>query len=294
MAETSDNNSQEAPLAVRFYSAENSKFNVFAAIRILVKEFPAAHALGFRFAERSIRTRYRQSIFGLLWAFLPPMATAIIWIILNKSNVVKIGDVGAPYPLFVIIGTMIWSVFANAVMMPIQVMQSNRNILVKINFPRESLIINAFYEILFNTIICLVIIIVFMFVFKVHVNLHCLLFFPALLVIMILGMSIGLLILPFSFLYKDIQFVLPSILQFAMYLTPVVYAQPIFKGAAQLLKFNPVSPLLTSARSWLLDLGTAVPLWHIGIVAAASVFLLLLGIFLQKVTMQIVIERMGS
>ena len=189
---------------------------------------------------------------------------------------------------------MLWSVFVNSFLMPMQTMQANRSILVKINFPRESLIVNAFYEILFNAIISFVIIAICIVVFKVHLTFNSLLFFPLILVIMFLGMSLGLLLLPFSFLYKDIQFILPSILQLAMYLTPVVYSQPIYKGAAKLLALNPVSPLLISARAWLLGVDCTVPVWHIGLVAGLSVFLLIIGIFLQRITMQILIERMGS
>lgn len=280
-------------IPVHIYSA-GQKNSLVETFRKIIKEFPAAHALGFRFASRNISTKYRQSIFGLLWAFLPPLVTAIIWIFLNKSNVIKVGDVGAPYPLFVITGTMLWSVFTNAVLMPMQIIQSNKSILVKINFPREALIINAFYEIIFNALVSCVIIAVFMVFFKVDISTRSLLFFPGILLIMLLGMSLGLLILPFSLLYKDIQFGLPSVLQFAMYLTPIVYAKQPFAGLGKILKINPVSPVLTGTRASLLNMDVYVPYWEIGLVASIAVALFIIGIFLQRITMQTLIERMGS
>ena len=294
MNATTEKNSVQKPLPVRVYSSSGSGFGILSTFKDLFKGFSTAHSLGFRFAERSIRTRYRQSLLGILWAFLPPLATSLIWIILNKSNIITIGDVGVPYPLFVITGTVIWSIFSNAVLAPMQVMQTNKSILVKINFQKESLIFNAFYEILFNTLISLAIIFVFMIIFKVPITFHSLLFLPALILLIVLGMSIGLLLVPFSFLFKDIQFALPTILQFFMYLTPVVYAQASLVGGGQILKLNPVSPVLTSARSWLLDLHTVAPLYQFELIAVCSLFLLMLGIFLQKITMQIIIERMGS
>ncbi|HET6990341.1 MAG TPA: ABC transporter permease [Bacteroidia bacterium] len=294
MTTDSDKNSKEIPLPVRVYSSDNAKYNIVATLRSLVKEFPAAHALGLRFASRNISTRYRQSIFGLLWAFLPPLVTATIWIFLNKNNVIKLGDVGAPYPLFVITGTMLWSVFTNAVLMPMQIVQSNKSILVKINFPREALIINAFYEIAFNALVSCVIIAVFMVVLKVDISARFLLFFPGILLTMLLGMSLGLLILPFSLLYKDIQFGLPSVLQFAMYLTPIVYAKQPFAGLGKILKINPVTPVLTETRACLLNMNVYVPHWEIGLVASIAVVLFVIGIFLQRITMQTLIERMGS
>lgn len=289
----SSRHSPKENLPVHVYSSEES-FGILTTLKSLVKEFPAAHSLGFRFAYRSISTKYRQSIFGVLWAFLPPLATATIWITLNSTKIIQFGDVGAPYPLFVITGMMLWSVFVNAVLMPTQVVQGNRSILVKINFPRESLVINAFYEIVFTALISFIIIIVFMFIFKVDVSLRSLLFFPGILMLMILGMSIGLLLLPFSLLYKDVQFVLPSILQFAMYLTPIVYAKQPIEGAAKLLRLNPVTPILTETRASLLNMNVHVPVFEIGLVASFAILFFILGIFLQRVTMRTLIERMGS
>jgi lipopolysaccharide transport system permease protein len=262
-------------LPVHTYSSER-KFGLLKTFKSLIKEFPVAHSLGYRFAERTIKSRYRQSLLGVLWAFLPPISTAIIWIILYESRVVNISDVGVPYPLFVITGTMLWSVFSTALLMPMQIMQANRSILVKINFPREALLVNAFYEILFNTGIAFIIIIAELLIFGVHVDFHSLLFIPAVFLLIFLGMALGLLLLPLSLLYKDVQFALPSVLQFAMYLTPVVYATPIYKGAGKILALNPVTPVLTSARAWLLGLDLSVP------------------IILQRITVAILIERMGS
>src|SRR5205085_8022156 len=106
--------------------------------------------------------------------------------------------------------------------------------------------------------------------------------------------SVGLLIVPVATLYRDIQFALPTLLQFAMYLTPVVYASPIFNGAAQILRLNPVSPVLTTARECLLGMGTPVPYEHLSIIALVSVAVFIIGIIFQRMVIEILIERMGS
>jgi lipopolysaccharide transport system permease protein len=216
MARSKNKNVAQAALPVHIYSP-NLRLSFLGILKTIFKEFPVAHSLGFRFAERNIRARYRQSMLGILWALLPPLATAAIWIILNQSNIVTLNNTGGNYALFVITGTMLWSVFANAVLMPIQTIQANTGILVKINFPREALMITAFYEILFNAAVALIIIVAEMVFFQVPVTLQTFLFFPAVFLLIIMGMCIGLLILPVAMLYKDIQFVLPTFLQFAMY-----------------------------------------------------------------------------
>lgn len=288
-----DQKREKTELPERIYSAER-KSGILQAFRSLVKDFPAANALGFRFAERSIRAKYRQSALGFFWALFPPLATAAIWIILQKSAVVSFQVSGVPYPLFVVVGTMLWAVFSNAILLPIQTVQANRAILTKVNFPREALLINAFYEILFNALVILVIIAAALLLFRADLSLQSLLFIPAMLLLIFLGMSLGMLLMPIAMLYKDVQFALPTALQFIMYLTPVVYAKPIYQGAGKILDFNPVTPVLTNARSWLLGLETFVPAWQIGLVTGGVVLLLLGGFIFQRITIGILIERMGS
>lgn len=293
MPVTEKKDSAVADLPVHVYSPDRGS-GILEILKSLIREFPVAHALGFRFAERNIKSRYRQSMLGILWAFMPPLATALVWIMLYETNIINLSDVGAPYPLFVLTGTMLWSVFSGAVLTPMQTMQANRSILVKINFPREALMVNAFYEILFNAGIAMIIIIAELIIFRVGLDAQSLLFIPAIFLLIVLGMAIGLLLLPLSLLYKDVQFVLPSLLQFLMYLTPVVYAKPVYEGATKILDFNPVTPVLTGARAWLLGLDTMVPSWQILVIAGASLLLLFIGIIFQRITVAILIERMGS
>jgi lipopolysaccharide transport system permease protein len=280
-------------LPVHIYSAR-SRTGIFKTLTKIRKEFTVAHALGLRFADRNIRARYRQSLLGLLWALVPPLATAAIWIFLNQKNIVSLNHTGSNYPLFVITGTMLWSVFSTAVTMPIQTIQANAPILVKINFPREALIITAFYEILFNAIIALVIIVAELIIFKVPLTSSTLLFFPALFVLILLGMCFGLVILPFALLYKDVQFALPTFLQVAMYATPVVYAATDFSGPLKILAFNPVSPVLTMARDCLLGTNTNMIYGPVILIALIAIAVLLAGMVLQRIAMEILIERMGT
>ena len=280
-------------MQTQVYSAK-SKSNLWRALKAIGKEFPVAHALGFRFAERNIRARYRQSLLGIFWALIPPLATAGIWIFLNQKNIVSLQHTGSSYALFVITGTMLWSVFSNAVTMPIQSIQANAPILVKVNFPREALMITAFYEIVFTSLVSLVIIIAEIIFFQIPVTGYTLLFIPAVFVLILLGMCFGLLLLPFAILYKDIQFALPAFLQIAMYATPVVYATTEWSGVFKLFALNPVSPVLVSARDWLLGFHSSAGLLTLGCIGLATIVILVAGFVLQRIAMEILIERMGT
>ena len=293
MAFMENNPAAKSNLPVHVYAA-TGRTTIFKTLNKICKEFPIAHELGFRFAERNIRARYRQSLLGILWALVPPLATAAIWIFLNQKNIVNLQYTGSNYPLFVITGTMLWSVFSSAVIMPIQTLQANAPILVKVNFPRESLLITAFYEIVFNTVITFIIVVAEMIIFKVPLTATALLFFPAVLLLILLGMCFGLMVLPLALLYKDVQFALPVFLQLAMYATPVVYASTKYDGALSFLNINPVTPVLTSGRDWLLGISSHPDFMVLGLITLITIFILVMGFVLQRIAMEILIERLGT
>ena len=143
--------------------------------------------------------------------------------------------------------------------------------------------ITAFYEVLFNALIAFVIIIAEVLIFQIPVSATTFLFIPAVFVLIIMGMCFGLLILPLSVLYKDVQFALPTFLQLAMYLTPVVYATPVFSGATKILAYNPVSPILTYGRDCLMGVTSSVDLGVVGLVSLASVIILIIGLVIQRI-----------
>jgi hypothetical protein len=152
----------------------------------------------------------------------------------------------------------------------------------------------AFYEIVFTSLISLVIIAAEILIFQIPVTGYTFLFIPAILVLIMLGMCFGLLLLPFAILYKDIQLALPAFLQIAMYATPVVYATTELSGGYKILSLNPVSPVLVSARDWLLGMQSTTGLLTLGAIGLVTIVILMAGFILQRIAMEILIERMGT
>lgn len=278
---------------VRIYSSDK-RTGIVAILREVFSELRQAHALGLTFAVRSFKSKYRQSFLGAVWAIVPPLLTSAIWIMLRSTGIINLDDVGVPYPLYVVSGIMLWTIFSSSVLAPLQTTQANRGVLVKINFPREAIFFNAFYEVLFNSVVSMIIILAGMIYFGVLPTSEVWMFIPCLLLLIMLGMGIGLLLTPFALLFRDIQYVLPSVLQLGMYLTPVLYAKPIYTGLVSVLRFNPVAPPLLAARASLLGLESGVGSFPLSMVALISIVLLLCGIIFNRVTMNIMTERMGS
>lgn len=278
-------------LTERRYTAAGVKHSKSSGALQRLRE---AHGLGFALGKRNISAKYRQSLLGLFWVFLPPLATSVIWIFLNGQGVVKIQDTGVPYPLFVIVGTTLWQVFVRSILAPLTAVNGNKSILTKINFPREAVLISGFYEQLLNVIAALVIVGIAMVSFGQVPGPEIIGGLIMMLLLMLGGMALGLFLLPLGMLYKDVQFALPSALQLVMYLTPVVYPQPVFKGLGRILEYNPLAPVITGARSWILNMDN-MPGWEVlAITVGLVIGVILLGMLVFRITMEVLIERMGS
>lgn len=259
----------------------------------MIHDLKESRELAWRLFVRDTSARYRQSVLGILWAFLPPLLSSLVFIILQSRSVLNLGKTDIPYPLFVLIGTVLWQVFTDSVNAPLKSVQSAKAMLAKINFPREALIVSAFYDVLFSLAIKSVILAAVLIYFKVTVSAGMLLALPAILMLILLGMTIGLLLTPIGMLYTDVGSALTVFIQFWFFVTPVVYPPPTSFPFSLIVNLNPVSPLLVGARD-LLTLGTMKNGDLFFLVAGITIVGLFFSWVLYRLALPIIIERMSS
>jgi lipopolysaccharide transport system permease protein len=237
--------------------------------------------------------RYRQSIFGILWAFLPPLATTAIFVVLNRQGAINIRDTGIPYPAFVMVGTVLWQLFVDSLNAPLKMLISSKSMLAKINFPREALILSAIAQVVFDFAIRLVILVGVFLYFKVPLTTG-LAFAPlALFMLMLLGIVIGMLISPVGILYTDVSSALVTFTTLWFFVTPVVYPQPQQWPYSLISSLNPVSPLLIGARDLITtgQLNNPVAFIIVSIISLVGIILMWV---LYRVSLPIITERMSA
>lgn len=280
-------------LPVRVITPHSGLEDFTHAIRSIVSDFPKSRALAWRMLVRDTRAMYRQSLLGYVWLFLPPIGTALVWVLLNKSSLVNIDAGEVPYPLFVMTGTVLWTAFNASVMAMQEIMGSARSMLSKINFPHEALIMAAFGKALLNSSIPILLLIPAFFYYGVNLELSVLLFPIGFLVLILLGSAVGLLFVPIGALYGDVGRAIQLALRFGFFVTPVIYALPAAGLARTLLLWNPVTTPLVTSRASLVG-GESVLGVETAIVFVISVSLLLLSTIMFKVVMPHLIERLNS
>jgi len=280
-------------LPITVYSPESSLASPAKMLRDMFRDLAAGRELAFRLAVRDIKAQYRQAFFGILWAFILPLANTVTWLFLSKSGIVKVSDTGLPYPVYVFTGTMLWAIFMDALNAPMQQVTNSKSMLSKLNFPREALIVSGIYQTLFNASIKVGLVLAALLFMGVQPGWSLLLVPVAILSLVLVGSALGMLITPVGLLYGDIGRALPLLLQFFMYLTPVVFPMPQEGWAATLFKLNPLTPLILTSRDWFTG-QTSSMLAEFLVVNALAACLLLMVWAVYRLAMPILIERMGG
>ena len=261
--------------------------------REMIHDLSASRFLAWRLFVRNISAQYRQTMLGYVWAFLPPLFTTLIWVFLNNQKVLQVGDTGMPYPVFVLSGTLLWQGFVDAFNAPLKLVDQSRTMLAKINFPREALLLAGLYEVLFNFVIRLTLLVGVFLWFKVAISPTILLVPLGIFALFALGFMLGLLLTPVGVLYQDIGKGILIIIHLWFFITPVVYPPPTSWPANLVAQFNPVSPLLVTTRQWLVG-GRTTDLGGFIVVSGVTLVLLVAGWLLYRLAMPYLIERIGS
>jgi len=275
------------------YNAETSLRKPQKLIATIFKDLIGAKDLAWRLFLRDISAQYRQSFLGIFWAFFPPIITSLIFIFLQTRNVISIAETMVPYPVYVLIGTTLWQIFSDSLNAPLKTTINAKPYLVKIYFPRESLILASFFGVLFNVIIKMLIITGVLIFFKVQIYAGILLAPFAILVLILLGIFIGTLITPLGMLYSDVSTSLPIVIQLLFFATPVVYSFPDKFPFSLLNLINPVSPVLIAARN-LLTIGHTENIVHLLVVTLLTLIGVFLSLIIFRISLPIIIEKLGT
>lgn len=276
-----------------FSSASQLRAPLTLVIAIF-QNFYLGRELAWRLFVRNLQGMYRQTLLGLFWAFLPPLANTAIWVFLNAQKVITFDDpLPVHYAVYVLTGMVIWQVFIDAIQMPLAVIQSNRAMISKLNFPRESLLLVGFGEILLNLGIRVALLLVVFVCFSVSFHATMLVAVVGLTGVFLLGTTIGLFLMPVGTLYNDVGRFLTIAIPFWMILSPIVYPTPTQWPGSMLVWFNPVGPLLAWTRDLLIQ-GHSPFMWGGIIWMVALIPLILFGLIVYRVSIPTLVERMPA
>jgi lipopolysaccharide transport system permease protein len=257
------------------------------------RDLKASRELAWRLTVRDISAQYRQTALGYFWAVFPPLVTSLVLILLRSSAVMDIKGIGIPYPAYVMMGTVFYQLFVDALNAPLKIITESKAILTKINLPREAFILSGMGQVLFSFSIKLILLIGAFLYFNVHISWTTVLVPIPLLGLLLLGTMFGVLLIPVGLLYKDIQSVLLIATSGLVFLTPVAYPPTTPGILGKIINLNPITPLLMGAKDAVVS-GIPENLGPFFIVFGLTMILLFIGWVVYRLALPIIIERIGA
>jgi lipopolysaccharide transport system permease protein len=176
---------------------------------------------------RDVKVRYKQAVLGILWAIIQPLMVMIVFTIIfgNLANLKT--DASIPqnlYPVFSFAALLPWQLFQGALQRAGVSLVANSTLLTKIYFPRLIIPIAAVAAGLVDFAFSFLVLVGLMIFYGVHVTWNILWLLPLLVLALLTALAVGLWLSAFNVQYRDVQHIIPFLLQAWMYASPVAYS----------------------------------------------------------------------
>jgi lipopolysaccharide transport system permease protein len=225
-------------------------------------------------AWRDILVRYKQTVIGVAWALIRPLLTMIVFVFVF-GKLAKLPSEGVPYPILVFAALLPWQFFANAFTEAGNSLISNSNMISKVFFPRlvvpASAVIVGFVDFLISGIILVGLMVWYGFVPDWRILTLVLFIFIA----FVAAMGAGLWIAALNVKYRDFRYIIPFVVQFGLYVSPVGFSSTVVPEQWRLLySINPMVGVIDGFR-WAI-LGGNTQLYWPGLLLSLFLVLVIL------------------
>ena len=230
---------------------------------------------------RDVKVRYKQAVLGITWAIIQPLVTMVIFSVIF-GQLAKLPSEGIPYPVFCYVALLPWQLFSGALTRCGTSLVGNANLLTKVYFPRLIIPLSATLSGLVDFAISFIVLLGLMLYYRMFPT-WAVLWLPLLVIFtLVAALSVGLWLSALNVQYRDVQYIIPFLIQAWMFASPIVYSAELIPGGLWRIAYgvNPLVGVIQSSR-WIL-LGGKRPdelmVMSVGIVA----LLLITGLFYFK------------
>ncbi len=247
-----------------------------------LRELWAYRELLYFFVWRDVKVRYKQTFIGVLWVVLQPLLTMGVFT-LFFGRLAKLPSDGLPYPVFYFTALVPWTYFSTALQSCTSVVVDNQRVITKVYFPRLVLPLSAVVSGLVDFAIGFLVILVVTATYGIKPTV-AVLWLPILLLLAVLtALGVGLWMSALNALYRDVRYVVPFLVQFWMFASPVAYPSSIVPERWRwLYGLNPMAGVIDGFR-WALTGHGAAP-GPLILASASAVMVVAIGglLFFQR------------
>jgi lipopolysaccharide transport system permease protein len=227
------------------------------------------------FVWRDIKVRYKQTAIGAAWAVLQPLMTMLIFS-LFFGKLAHIPSEGLPYPIFYYSALLPWMYFSGALQNSTSSIVENQRLVTKVYFPRLSLPFSSVLSGLVDFAISFLMFMVLVIYYRIPPTKAIFLVPFFLLLAVLTALGVGLWLSALNAIYRDVRYVVPFLVQFWMFASPVAYPSSLVPAKWRwLYGLNPMAGVIEGFR-WSLT-GHGTPPGRMMIVSCTMVLVVLLG-----------------
>lgn len=269
---------RKASQVVRTYEATGEILGPIGSLCLAFRElFWSRHVIWHLF-KRDFVASFRQKLLGYLWIVVAPLLGIASFVFMQSTGILNPGDIGIPYPIYVYIGTTVWGLLINSVTTVAGGLIANTDLIMRTNIPKIGLALTGMANLSYNLLVNLLVLLLILAYFQIPPSPWALLYPLTVLPIVFLGVGLGLMLAVVGAVARDVTVMFVTLLNLAMYVTPVVYtaqfSQPLLQ---KIVRWNPLTYLVDASRS-LFVLGAIADPAAYGLAIIFAIFVLWLGI----------------
>jgi lipopolysaccharide transport system permease protein len=213
-----------------------------------VRELWDFRELLYFFVWRDVKVRYKQTAIGIAWVVLQPLLTMAVFTLIF-GRLAKLPSQGLPYPIFYFAALVPWTYFSSALQNTTNIVVENQRVITKVYFPRLILPVSAVLSGLVDFAIGFVLLMGMTFGYRIHPGVAALWLPVMLLLAMATALGVGLWLSALNALYRDVRYVMPFLIQFWMFASPVAYPSSLVPERWRwLYGLNPMAGVIDGFR----------------------------------------------
>jgi len=249
----------------------------------------------FILAKRDISVRFKQTMLGMIWAVIRPMTTMLVFLFAYK-NVTNISNISG-YPIQIVIysGILFWNLFANSFQSVSNSILLSSNLISKVYFPRLIILFSAIAVSLIDFLFGLFVYFILAVYFKINISYNLFLLPIVVLITLFISIGLGAIFATFSVKKRDLLQIIPIIVQYGFFVTPIVYTSLEFnlKPWFKIYTFiNPLVGLVEFFRLTLISGYHVLSINEILISIFSSISIFALGLFIFQLKKDTIVDHL--
>lgn len=227
---------------------------------------------------KDIIVRYKQTVLGILWAMIQPVVSMIVMTFVFGGVANMPSEDGVPYAIMVYSALLGWNFFSSAFTSTSNSLVTNSNLIKKVYFPRLALPISSVVTAFVDFLISFLVFVVIMIGYRYMPSIRILALPLFILLAFLLALGFGLFFATMNVKYRDIRYIVPVMIQFGMYISPVAYSSSVIPEKYSLIySLNPMVGILDGFR-WCVLPNSTLNIYSLLVSVMFAIVGLILGI----------------